>query len=602
MTIVPRLCYSGGMQQYKTSWDMSLLYKGIKDPQIEKDVQTIENAFSSLEKKYKNGTFVKTPQSLLAALKVVEALLVTAQGSRPFVYFYFLTEINTEDTVARATLTKLEQRMTTAANKLAFFDLTIAGIPKGQQKKFLSFPGLREYSYLLQKIFETAQYNLSEKEEQLENTLSQPSFSMWIDATEKMLNKQTVLHTKERIPLSKAESILSSLPEKQRHALYNEILAAYKVCEPFAEAEINAIYTYKKLMDEKRGFKDSYSQSLLSYEIDEKDAFTLVDLVTKYNSISKKFYTLHAKLLGKKTISYADRSVQIGDIKKQFTFDKAVSLVSDAFEKVDKKYSQFLHQFLVQGQIDVFPRSGKRNGGYCVPTYGNPTFILLNHTEDLHSVETLAHEMGHAIHSELSKIQPAHYQQHSMPVAEVASTFFEQVLYESIVPTLSEKEQVLFLHSRLLRDVMTIFRQIACFQFEKDLHQAVRTQGTVASSDIKKMLAARFSSYMGNAVDVRLDDGLQYVGWSHIRSFFYVFSYAYGLLVSKSLFERWKADPSYIVQIETFLSAGGSMSPKDIFKKIGIDTSDPAFFEAGLKAIDADIKKLERLAKKAKMI
>jgi oligoendopeptidase F len=425
---------------------------------------------------------------------------------------------------------------------------------------------------------------------------------MWVDATEKMLNKQTVLYKKEQIPLSKAESILSNLPEKDRYALYKELITAYKNCEPFAEAELNAIYTYKKLMDEKRGFKSSYSESLLSYEIDEKDAFTLIDLVTKHNSISKKFYTLHATLLGKKVLSYADRSVQIGSIKKQFTFDKAISLVGDAFEKVDKKYSELLHRFLNQGQIDVFPRSGKRNGGYCASTYGNPTFILLNHTEDLLSVETLAHEMGHAIHSELSKSQPAHYQQYSMPVAEVASTFFEHVLYESVFPTLSEKEQIIFLHNRILRDITTIFRQIACFQFEKDLHEAVRTTGQVPSSDIKKILVSRLSSYLGSAVDLTLDDALQYVGWPHIRSFFYVFSYAYGLLISKSLFEKWKNDPSYITEIETFLSAGGSMSPKDIFKKIGIDTSDPTFFEAGLKAIDADIKKLERLAKKAKMI
>ena len=101
-------------------------------------------------------------------------------------------------------------------------------------------------------------------------------------------------------------------------------------------------------------------------------------------------------------------------------------------------------------------------------------------------------------------------------------------------------------------------------------------------------------------VDVGEDDGYTFVTWSHLRYFFYVYSYAYGQLISRALFEKWKTDKSYAKKIEQFLSAGRSMSPENIFKSIGIDTSDPDFFESGLKSIENDIKKLEKLALKVK--
>ena len=104
-------------------------------------------------------------------------------------------------------------------------------------------------------------------------------------------------------------------------------------------------------------------------------------------------------------------------------------------------------------------------------------------------------------------------------------------------------------------------------------------------------------SYLGDAVEVTDDDGYFFVNWSHIRRFFYVYSYAYGQIISKALFANWKKDPAYSKKIEQFLKAGRSMSPEDIFKSIGIDISKPEFFEAGLKSIEEDIKKLEKLTK-----
>ena len=102
---------------------------------------------------------------------------------------------------------------------------------------------------------------------------------------------------------------------------------------------------------------------------------------------------------------------------------------------------------------------------------------------------------------------------------------------------------------------------------------------------------------MGDAVEVTDEEGYFYVYWSHIRRFFYVYTYAYGQIISRALYEKWKEDPSYAKKIKQFLSAGGSMKPEDIFKSIGIDTSKNSFFETGLEGVERDITKLEKLAK-----
>ncbi len=147
-------------------------------------------------------------------------------------------------------------------------------------------------------------------------------------------------------------------------------------------------------------------------------------------------------------------------------------------------------------------------------------------------------------------------------------------------------------------DISTIFRQIACFNFEVELHKRIRSEGQISKEEIAKLLKKHLESYMGDAINVTEDDGYFFVNWSHIRRFFYVYSYAYGQLISRSFFENWKKDNKYINKIDFFLSAGGSMSPEDIFKKAGINIKDPKFFLSGLKSIEKDIDKLEMLISK----
>jgi oligoendopeptidase F len=583
----------------RTTWNLGLLYKGNNDPEIEKDLKAIEKACTAFEKKYKGKDFTSTASKLKVALDDSEKLSLAIKGSKPWWYFALKVDLDSGDSNSSARATKYEQRITEATNRVTFFHLEIAKISKQKQKEFLKNKVLHPYKYQLEKIFRSAKYNLTEGEEQLADLLSQPAYGAWIDGREKFLYQQTVEFKGKKIPVVEVVSTLSEYKEADRKALAEKLNEVFKKVSVFAEPELNAVYNFKKIMDERRGFKTPYSSSVLGNEQEDVVVESLINLVTKNFKIAHRFYNLHAKLLKEKKIGHEDRQVKIGEIKKKFSFETASNIVRDTFSKIDPKYSEIFDNFLKEGRFDVYPRKGKKGGAYCWGMGELPTFVLLNHVDDIRSVETLAHEMGHAIHTELSKVQPPRYEKYSMAAAEVASTFFEQAVVDALENELSIKERVILLHNKIMGDMSTIFRQVAFFNFELELHNLIREKGQVSSEKIAELMSRHLKSYMGPVADITLDDGYFYVYISHIRRFFYVYTYAYGQIVSRALYENWKKDPKYAAKVERFLSAGRSMSPDDIFKSIGINTRDPKFFEAGLKGIEADIKRLEKLAKKA---
>jgi oligoendopeptidase F len=208
---------------------------------------------------------------------------------------------------------------------------------------------------------------------------------------------------------------------------------------------------------------------------------------------------------------------------------------------------------------------------------------------------TYAHEMGHAIHAERSKLLTPMYQGHSTAVAETASTLFENLVFDANLKTLNRTERMRALHDKIQDDIMAIHRQVAFFEFEHEMHQTIRTEGAMTEHELASLMQRHLASYLGKAVEVTKDDGYSYVYVSHFRRFFYVYTYAYGNLVSNAIAARLRNDVNYKKEIDMFLTAGCSKSPEDIFKTIGIDVTKPEFFEEGLKKLDERIDELESL-------
>jgi oligoendopeptidase F len=386
-------------------------------------------------------------------------------------------------------------------------------------------------------------------------------------------------------------------PQK-RQDLHNKYMEKLGEISNFAEAELNAIVTDKKIEDELRGFKDVYDSTILNYENDKKSIMSLVDSVTKNFKISHDFFLIKAKMLGLKKLNYSDRAAKVGKVNRKISFEESFEILTKVFESTDPIFAKILKSFMQNGQIDVFPKVGKTSGAYCSSYYGLPTFVLLNHTDSFKSLSTFAHEMGHAMHSEYSKNNSPLYVDYSMSTAEVASTLFESFLFYSEFEKMTDEEKIVALHDKISDDVQTIFRQIACFNFETEMHKTIREKGGMTKEELGAMMNKHMKSYLGPAFDLTELDGNFFVTWSHLRNFFYVYSYGFGQLASKAIYKKYSEDRGYIDKIIKFLSVGGSMSPEDTFKSIGVDVKKPDFWLEGIKSIAEDIARLNKLISK----
>jgi oligoendopeptidase F len=578
-----------------------LLYKSPADPQIEKDVKRFEDMHASFAKKYDTAgkEYLSDPAVLASAIKDLEA--IEAFGDRPSMYFYFLRDIEAENKAAISNLALLDIRLTKAVNKTRFFSVLLGKVSPEKQREFLSDERLAPFKVFLQRIFDDAKYRLSIDEEKIISLKSLPAYEMWVAGNEKILNMQTVPWKGKQLPIAQAiKSIQGLRSAKDRAKLSSNLSAVLKQVASFSEAEINAVITNKKINDELRGYKTPYENTVLGYRNDPEVVENLIKAVTSQFRIAHRFHKIKARILGLKSMSYADRIAPIGEVSAEFSFKKSVDTLKKTFAELDPKYADILDGYIRNGQIDVPPRIGKKGGAYCWGSQNSPTFVLLNHVDDLNSFTTLAHELGHAFHTEASKSQRPLYSDYSTSLAETASTLFEAIALNAVYDSLSDKEKLIVLHDKIGDFVSTVFRQIACFNYENDLHATIRAKGFMSKEEIADSHNRNMQAYLGPSFKLTRDDGYYFVHWSHIRRFFYVYSYAYGLLVSSALLRRYRQDKSFWKKIEQYLSSGGKDSPENILREIGLDVSSPGFWMEGLKAVEEDLDKLERLTAKKK--
>jgi oligoendopeptidase F len=222
---------------------------------------------------------------------------------------------------------------------------------------------------------------------------------------------------------------------------------------------------------------------------------------------------------------------------------------------------------------------------------------MLNHTDTFKALETLAHEMGHAIHATRSATNTPLYDGHSIVTAETASTLFENLVFDALLDAADPTTRHILLHDKITRDIATVERQIAFFNCELEIHETIHRQGAMTHAELKAVMYRHLQSYLGKAVHLDPIDGASYVYIPHLRYGFYVYSYTFGHLMSSVIAARFKEDASYRKEIDIFLTAGSSDTVNNIFKRIGIMTSKPETFHEALGRHARDIREFERFVK-----
>jgi oligoendopeptidase F len=590
-----------------TTWELKRLFENDDDPKIEKNTKTVEQKNHAFINKWKNRKdYLNDPAVLKKALDEYEALKKNygTDGDAGY-YFWLRTQIDRNNTDLKAKYNKIEEFSRKLENEVQFFHLRIARIPKARQAVFLKYPGLKKYRHFLERIFAEAQYMLGENEEKILNLKTATSYSNWVRMTSDFLAKEErKVLLEDGSSAVKTLSEISSLTYSKNRKVRDIAAAAFNAIMEqhvdVAEVEINSILANKKVDDELRKVARPDLLRHISDDVESEMVDSLVKAVSDRFHISADYYKLKSRLLGVRRLRYHERNVEIGDIDLLYPYEKSIKLIYTVFNRLDSKFTEILTEFIENSQFDVHPRKGKGSGAFCVHhLIAQPTYILLNHTDKLRDVLTLAHELGHGVNNELIR-EKQNALNFGTPTstAEVASTFMEDFVLQEILREADDELKFSIMVMKLNDDVSTIFRQIACYTFEQELHQEFRQKGYLSKQEIGKLFQKHMAAYMGDFVEQSKGSENWWVYWNHIRYFFYVYSYAGGLLISKSLQNSVKKDPGFIHKVKGFLAAGLSDSPKNIFGNLGINIADKSFWDKGLDEIEALLEETTSLAKK----
>ncbi|MBI5634994.1 MAG: M3 family oligoendopeptidase [Nitrospirae bacterium] len=593
------------------TWNLRHLFLNDNDPRIEEQKKLIEKKSYAFINKWKvRRDYLKDPAVLKEALDEYELWMRNfGSDGNPGYYFWLRNQIDRNNPELKAQFNRIEEFSRKIGNDIQFFHLRIAKIPRSLQKRFLADKGLRKYCHYLDRIFAESRYMLSEPEEKIMNLKATTSYGNWVRMTSDFLSREerkVLLEDGSYAvkPLPEISSLTKSRNRKVRDTAakaFNDIMSRNV---DIAEVEINSVLANKKVDDELRGVVRPDLLRHISDDMESETVDALIQAVSGRYDISRRFYELKAELLGVKKMKYHERNVEYGSVEANYPYGRSVKLTMKVFAGLDKQFSDIFAGFVRNGQFDVYPKKGKGSGAFCVHhLISQPTYILLNHTGKLSDVLTLAHELGHGINNELIR-EKHHALNFGTPTstAEVASTFMEDFVLKEILRQADDELRLSIMMMKLNDEVSTICRQVACYQFEQELHRIFRDKGYLSKQEIGKLFQKHMAAYMGDAVEQSAGSENWWVYWSHIRQFFYVYSYAGGLLISKSLQNAVQRDRKFIEKVKEFLSAGLSDSPKNIFMKLGIDITDRMFWDKGLDEIEALLQETRALAVKLKKI
>jgi oligoendopeptidase F len=590
----------------KTTWDLLPLLAGDDDPAIQRYREAITKATDAFAAKWRpREDYVHEVSALKEALDELEAWeRLPGLGNE---HFYFGLRLTTDSANPglQAKESQAVEFLQGIINKLQFFWLNVAKIDPKLHQQFLSAPELADYRHYLEVKFAEAAHRLSEPEEKILTLKATVAHDKWEEMTERFLSQgeRKVKDESGKSVTAGLETILSMLSSRDKTVRdgavgpLNELLLSYL---DMAESEMNALLANKKIDDELRGYARADAARHQTDDIDTAVVDALIEAVAGRFDISQRYYELKAKLLGQEKLAYHERNVPYGMVEKSYSFPDAAALVYDVYNQVSPEFGDIFKRFVEAGQVDVFPRKGKRGGAFCtIRGLSHPVYVMLNHTDKLQDVSTIAHEFGHAINHELAKQQNGLNYGISLATAEVASTFMEGFVLERLLQDADDELRLALMLDQLNGNVSSIMRQIAFYRFEQELHAEFRQAGFLSREAIGQLFSKHTAAYMGDAVtqDPGSENWWLYVG--HFRVMFYVYSYASGELISTALRAKVKAKPEFIQEVrDKFLTVGAAKSVKAMFADMGIDITDKTFWENGLAEIDQLLTDTEALAKK----
>ena len=581
-------------------WDLSKLVKDPKSPAFQKQIKELEKQAETFEKiKSKLNPKISSTKFRNILQQVEE---ISENMSRIGGYASLSYSSNTQSDEATSLMTRMSKLGSEISNKILFFDLWWkTQVDDKNAKRLMKDTGeLTEY-LAHKRLF--AKYALSEPEEKIINTLDVTGISALVKLYDKITNsyeyKMKIGNKNKILTREELTNYVRSTNPKIRETAYKTILGKYTENKGvIGEIYQNIVLNWRDEGIEIRGYESPISMRNIGNDVDDKTIESLLAVCKKNSPVFQKFFLQKAKMLKMKKLRrydiYAPATANIKE--KNYTYDKSVKLVFESLGKFSSTLENYARKVFNENHVDSEVRQGKRDGAFCSTLSPKRTpFVLVNFTGKSRDVFTLAHELGHAVHSQAAQDRSILVQDAPLPLAETASTFSELLLYDNLSDKISDDEKKIMLSEKIDDLYATILRQSFFTIFEVDAHKQIGKGTTI--DEISKLYLQNLKQQFGESVILSDDFAIE---WSCIPHFyhtpFYCYAYSFGNLLALSLFQRYKKEgkdfvPAYI----NILAAGGSKKPEKLLSEYGFDIRSPKFWQEGFDYVKEQVKALSSL-------
>ncbi len=585
------------MENKQYTWDLASLYND--DAQIDKDIMQASEQAQAFVGKYQNHQLqIETLKSSLDEYFAIVRIL-----NKPMTYAHHKLDESTIVASSARLEAKVKTRCLEIYSTLAFY-MPLLTNHLELLKIAYNDEAFKNYKQVLKEIILNGKY-----------TLEAPLEALLADASEALSSASGIYETLTNADI-KFDDVYDQdgIAKPMSHGLYSAYLQSSDrilrknsfeaMLENFAKYNMTLTKTYTSqiskdiLMVKTRGYSSTRQRALVSNNLEEAIYDNLLAVMNENLEINHKYINLRSKILDYKQLHLYDMYVPlVADVDQKYSFEQAKEIIIKALKPLGDEYLKIVKQAFTERWIDVYEREGKRSGAYSGGCYDSKPFILLNYTETLNDVYTLAHELGHSIHSYLANQKQAyHNASYVIFIAEIASTLNELLLTDYLYTQAKDaRAQAHILNYKLEQYRTTVVRQTMFAEFEYMSKRTIEDGEKLANEDLNAMYYELNEKYFGSQLVI--DELIKYE-WTRIPHFYYnyyVYQYATSFCYSVMIFNRIKAESDYSQKYLDFLSIGGSLGAVESLQTIDIDARSKAPYQAAFDDFKASLELFEKL-------
>lgn len=597
----------------KYKWNMTDFYPDWAE--WDKELETLKSMMKEIPQ-YK-GQIKDDSKKFVELIKLEEKM--GRLLDKLYVYVYMLKDLDSKDEVSSVKLQEIQAIYTEYSVSAAWITPEILQIPKETMERWIDEnPELKDNRFGLMKIYRLQGHVLDEGKEKLLSYYGQ-----YMGAPHDIYAELSISDMKwNEVKLSDgyegpvtngvySKVLATNRNQEDRKKAFEALYGAFDNNKNTYGAIYRALLQRDVASSKGRNYNSSLEKALEPKNVPTEVYTTLLKSAIDNNAPLQRYVNLRKKALGLKEYHYYDNSINIVEYDKTFDYDVAKEMVYNSVAPLGEDYSAKMNRAISEGWIDVFETENKRSGAYSIGIYDVHPYMLLNYQSTLDDVFTLAHELGHTLHTMLSnENQPYATHDYTIFVAEVASTFNERLLLDYMIKNSNDPiEKIALIEQALGNIVGTFYIQTLFANYEYQAHKLIEEGKAVTPDVLSGIMDNLFKEYFGDSITM---DELQKIIWARIPHFFnspyYVYQYATSFASSANLYdritntkyseeERTKAKEDYL----TLLKSGGNDHPMNQLKKAGVDLEKVESFHAVavefdrlLDILEEELNKLEK--------